>query len=271
MTKDMELLDFAHKLADAAREIIFSHLNPALFETKEDRTPVTEIDRAVEKRIKSMILERYPEHGFLGEETERERLDAELVWIVDPIDGTKAFVAGVPVFSTLISAARGGIPFLGLMDFPALSTRMTGLIGETTLKDGAVCRSRLNPSGPIMAVSNPEALSASERRRVKELRSKAAWAVYGGSTLVYANLAMGRIDLCVDAGLDAYDYCSLGPVIGGAGGKVTDWEGRELTISSGNRIIAAGDPALHELAVSILNKTSEDLEAADSAPDGPPW
>ena len=182
-----EFSAFAFELADASRKIILDALgsfSPESFATKEDNSPVTELDMAVEERIRSMIRKRCPDHGFLGEETPRDLAGRELVWIVDPIDGTKAFISGMPVFSTLISLAKNGIPFLGLMDFPALDRRLFGRTGEPTFDGGKICRSRSKPEKPVMAVSNPEALTASERRKVKELRSLASFCVYGGSALV---------------------------------------------------------------------------------------
>jgi histidinol phosphatase-like enzyme (inositol monophosphatase family) len=248
---DGELLGFALELAGAARRIVVSAA-PDGFSAKSDLSPVTEVDRAVEERLRTMIRSRYPGHGFLGEEGGGSELDAELVWVVDPIDGTKAFVAGLPVYSTLIALARGGRPFLGVMDFPALGERLWRLGDGPAMAGGAVCRTRRAGRDLVMAVSNPEALAPPEAERVRRVREICAFAVYGGSSLAYARLAMGRIDVAVDDGLDPYDYCALVPIIEGAGGRITDWEGAPLTIASGSRIVAAGDRALHDRIVALL-------------------
>jgi histidinol phosphatase-like enzyme (inositol monophosphatase family) len=266
-----EYLSFANMLADQARDIVSSYSQPQGFAFKSDHSPVTEADKKIEERLSAMIKERYPSHGFLGEETETENLGAELVWILDPIDGTKAFIAGLPVFSTLIALAENGRPKLGLMDFPALSLRFSGASGRPALINGAPCRARKAPCGVVMAVSNPEALNIEDRRKVRALRKMASFAVYGGSSLIYANLALGKIDLCVDGGLDAYDYCPLAPVVEGAGGRMTDWSGKELSIRSGSRVVAAGDPSLHQKALEILSAAQEDADFEGPLLDGPPW
>ncbi|MDR2455996.1 MAG: hypothetical protein LBE49_05310 [Deltaproteobacteria bacterium] len=266
-----EYLSFANLLADQARTILSDYSRPQGFEFKSDQSPVTEADKRIEERLRAMIGERYPGHGFLGEETAGQSLDAELVWIVDPIDGTKAFISGMPVFSTLIALAQNGRPKLGLMDFPALSIRFSGAKGRPTLKNGAPCRARKAPLGVVMAVSNPEALNLEDRRGVRELRKMASFAVYGGSSLIYANLALGLIDLCVDGGLDAYDYCPLAPIVEGAGGRITDWSGEPLSISSGSRVLAAGDPSLHQKALEALSAAQVAMALEGPLLDGPPW
>ena len=282
MEDDLELLKFAHHLADLSRQAIRRRVSPdgawvghgpgreageapgqitsqiTRFDTKDDLSPVTEVDREVERTLRDEILLRHPDHGFYGEESGTENLSSELVWVIDPIDGTKAFLAGIPVYSTLISLARCGKPFLGVMDFPATGLRIAGLSGRPTMSglpgEERVESTRPAGASPVMSVSNPDALTPGERAKVAEIRAQMGWAVYGGSTMGYARLAMGSIDLCLDAGLDAYDYCSLVQVIRGAGGEVTDWEGGELGLGSGHRIAASGDRALHGRILEILSR-----------------
>jgi histidinol phosphatase-like enzyme (inositol monophosphatase family) len=253
-------LYFALKLADESRQIILSNIkstvseNHISFESKEDQSPVTKIDQEVERKLRSFINQEYPEHGCLGEEQPPLRLEAEFVWVIDPVDGTKAFITGLPVYSTLIALCYQGKPFLGVMDFPATKERIWALDGHSCLFDGSPCRARPLGPEPIMAITNPEALSQKEREAVSAIRKEMNFAVYGGSSYVYGQLARGRLDLAIDSGLDPFDYCAVDVVIRVAGGVMTDWEGQPLTIKSGNRVLAVGDAKLHEKTLKIIQQ-----------------
>jgi histidinol phosphatase-like enzyme (inositol monophosphatase family) len=263
-----KFMELALELADESRRIIRAALEkPQVFENKDDQSPVTQVDKLVEDSLRNIIAERYPSHGFLGEETLASQLDSEYVWVIDPIDGTKAFITGLPVFGTLIALARHGRPFLGVMEFPATFDRWVGLDGQVSSHNGQPCRTReskpfvkanqnnQNNLKNIMAISNPEALNLDEKIAFSKLRAEMQWAVYGGSSYLYGRLAQGRLDIIVDAGLDPFDYCALEVVIRGAGGVMTDWEGKPLTIRSGTRVVASGDLKLHQLAIDILGNT----------------
>jgi histidinol phosphatase-like enzyme (inositol monophosphatase family) len=247
--------DFAEELGDASREILAEALRrPFRGELKSDGSPVTAIDRAVEARLREMIAARYPEHGIVGEEHGAEASERSHVWVLDPIDGTLAFLAGIPVFGTLIALARDGVPIVGVIEMPATGERWLGAEGLPTTRNGEAVEVRpcADLSAALLSTSNPDFYDDSERPAFERLKAAARLTVYGGSCLAYAQLASGRIDVGVDAGFDPFDYCALVPVIRGAGGLATDWSGAPLTLRSGSRVLAAGDPKVHAEALGLL-------------------
>ncbi len=251
------MLDFAMKLADSAREMVLRAAIPQA-ETKPDRSFVTATDLAVEDMLRRMITDRFPGHGILGEEGQDVAPGADHVWVLDPIDGTAAFVAGVPVHGTLIALAQGGVPVLGVIDMHVTGQRWVGATGHPTrlLHQGrsTECRTRQGHSldRAILSASNPDFFSAAERPVLDALREATAWRVWGASCMAYGLLASGRIDLALDTALDVHDWAPYAPIIEGAGGKVSDWQGRPLRLDSGPQVLAAGDPALHHRALGLI-------------------
>jgi len=254
-----ELLDawlhFAHTLADAAHTL----LAPAASQRPEarpraDQSPVTSLDTQIESRLREMIGRRYPSHGILGEEGGAQSLDAEAVWVLDPIDGTAPFIAGLPVFGTLIALAWRGVPVLGVMHLPVTNQRYVGVAGRASTLNGTVIRTRAcaDLGAAILTTSNPDFLGASERPALDALRQPTAWRLYGGCCMSYGLLAAGRADLAIDAGLEIYDYAAFRPLIEGAGGVITDWQGRAITLASGSQVLAAGDAARHAEALALV-------------------
>ncbi|WP_290688591.1 MULTISPECIES: inositol monophosphatase family protein [unclassified Haematobacter] len=256
MTHDLTaLLGFAGRLADTARAILAPAAEAARsYVLKSDMSPVTETDERIERHLRAMISEAYPEHGILGEEFGNVGLDREWVWVIDPIDGTKAFVAGFAVFGTLIGLAHRGAPVLGIIDNPVTGERWEGATGLPSTRNGRPIRSRdcAGLAGAFISNGNPEALDSDEMDRFSNLRSRVGGCVYGGSAMSYARIADGGLDIALDAGLDPFDYCALVPVVEGAGGVITDWEGAPLTISSGHRCLATATPDLHRAAIAAL-------------------
>lgn len=258
MNELKEFMSFAQTMADRARAVLAECMaGPISFETKGDQSPVTLVDQAIERALRGMIAARYPEHGILGEEYESEKLDAEYVWVIDPIDGTKAFITGVPVYGTLIALTRGGYPVLGIIDHPVTDERWAGLEGEQSTYNGQTIRVRdcAALDEAIVSISNPEGMTPGEAAAFGQVTERTKWRVYGGSCYVYGRLAMGRIDVSIDGGLDPFDYCALDAVIRGAGGTMTDWEGRRLSIRSGHRVVAAGSAGRHAELVNILKNS----------------
>jgi histidinol phosphatase-like enzyme (inositol monophosphatase family) len=255
-TLEQELLAFAGSLADASGAILKeAAVEAPEVEIKADESPVTKWDKAIEARLREMITGRYPEHGILGEEYGAERRDAEFLWVLDPIDGTAPFIAGIPVFGTLIGLVRGGEPLLGIIDHPVTGERWQALRGAGAFKDGRRLRTR---SVEELAVafgtcSNPDYMSPEERPHFDRLRKSLRYLQYGGSCYAYGQLAAGRTDLAVDSGLDAFDYVAVIPVIEEAGGIITDWEGKRLGVSSGHQVLAAASRPLHEKALKLLS------------------
>lgn len=255
----LEFLAFAQGLADASGAILRENLHSRRgFDSKDDDSPVTDTDRHVEETLRTLIRHRYPEHGILGEEFEGVNLDADYVWVIDPIDGTKAFITGIPIYGTLIALARRGEPIVGVIDHPVTNDRWAGARGQASTFNGQRIQARQcgSLSSAILSCSNPEPFGPSERQAFETLRDAAKWCVYGSSCYAYGCVASGTIDIAIDCGRHReVDYCALVPVIEGAGGVITDWEGRPLTIHSGNRLIAAGSPERHQEALRILAGT----------------
>ena len=265
-TDTQSFLDLAGRLADASGDMLrdhrrTAHATAATFETKEDASPVTALDRAIEARMREIIAAAFPTHGILGEEFEPDRPDAELVWVIDPIDGTKQFITGVPVYGTLISLVREGRPILGVIDHPVTAERWVGAEGRRTTLNGRPVATRAceRLADALMSCSNPETIPPAERAGFERVRMATKWRLYGASCYAYASLATGRVDLSVDSGGHReVDYCALVPVVQGAGGVMTDWSGRALTIRSGtSSLLAAGDPRCHAKALELLNALSE--------------
>lgn len=251
-----DLVAFALELADISRSMMAQAVAGAdpSAQFKPDRTFVTATDAAIERRLREVIVARYPGHGILGEEEAPLNPGAALVWVLDPIDGTAAFIAGVPVYSTLIALCRDGVPVVGVMDFPAIDARFLGVTGQQTRLNGARISVRRGVAMPqaILSTSNPDFYAPAQRPAFESLRERTAWRIYGTSALAYGRLAQGRIDLSVDAGLKVWDYAPFVPVIQGAGGVLTDWAGQPLTLDSGPCILAAGCPDLHAQALDLV-------------------
>ncbi len=254
-----ELVAFALRLADAAGAVVRRYYRaPLAVESKADASPVTAADREAEQVLRAMIRAAYPEHGIEGEEFAGERLDAEFVWTLDPIDGTKSFVIGRPLFGTLIALTRAERPILGVIDQCILGERWLGAAGRGSTWNDRPIRVRACPAlaQAVLSVTSPQMFSAVERAAIARLESAVRFPVYGGDCYAYGLLAMGLIDLIVEADLDVHDFMALVPVIEGAGGLVTDWQGAALSSRSDGRIVAAGDPRVHESALQLLKATS---------------
>ena len=249
------LVRFAERLADESRAILRDAAGQTpVVDLKADQSYVTETDKRIEARLREIIDAEYPDHGVLGEEHGARDLDAEFVWVLDPIDGTAPFIAGIPVYGTLIGLARAGRPWLGVIDHPATSDRWVGVSGEWATLNGAPVRTRSCPDfGPaLMTNSNPDFFATSERLAFDALRQRVRYTQYGGSCYAYGILASGRADLAVDGGLDPFDIFAPAAVIEGAGGIITDWSGERFTLGWRGLVLAAGDPDLHARALTVL-------------------
>jgi inositol-phosphate phosphatase/L-galactose 1-phosphate phosphatase/histidinol-phosphatase len=248
-------VELAGRLADAVRPIVLNYFRGEVaIEAKADRSPVTAADREAETAMRAMIVEAYPDHGILGEEHGSERLEAEYVWVLDPIDGTTAFVTGKPLFGTLIALTRRGRPILGVIDMPALDERWVGARGRATRFGDVPAKARpcADVEAAWLSATSPEMFADSEAVAFERLSAGVRRTVYGGDCYNYGLLASGHLDLVAEAGLKPYDFCALVPVIEGAGGTVSDWEGRPLSIDSEGRALAAGDERAHAEALARL-------------------
>jgi inositol-phosphate phosphatase/L-galactose 1-phosphate phosphatase/histidinol-phosphatase len=249
------LIDFAASLADAARTVIRQHFRtPVTVDRKSDDTPVTIADRDAESAMRAMIADTYPDHGIIGEEFGTVDGTSSLTWVLDPIDGTKSFISGRPIFGTLIALVRDGQPILGVIDQPILDERWIGATGHATLFNGRdISTRRCAHLADAMANStSPDLFAGDDVAKFRNLAESVWHMQYGGDCYAYATLAMGHLDLVVEADLKPFDFCALAPVINGAGGVMTDWQGQPLTVESDGRVAAVGDPSLMPAVMEIL-------------------
>lgn len=261
-----ELVSFAGELADAAGRVIRQYWRKPIDVISKDEpgrpvaeSPVTIADREAEAAMRKLIESRYPSHGIYGEELGHTRLDAEFVWVLDPIDGTKSFITGKPLFGTLVALVRFGKPVLGIIDQCVLQERWLGANGCTTFNGSPVRATGVKSlKEAMMYATTPHMFAPGlEETCFGMLRDRVKRPLYGCDCYAYGLLASGfGADLVVEADLGIYDYCALVPVVNCAGGKMTDWRGAELTIQSHEiskgRVLAAANSDLWKQALEVL-------------------
>ena len=259
-----DLVATAHALADAARGATLAHFRSAALgaETKEaDRfDPVTVADRAAEAAMRAVLAERRPQDGVLGEELGALAGTSGLTWVLDPIDGTRAYLSGTPTWGVLIAVGDDRGPVYGVIDQPYLGERCSGGFGraEVTGPRGTAAL-RARPPRPlseaILFTTFPEVGTAEEGAAFHRLAGQVRLTRYGMDCYAYALVAAGTIDLVVEAGLQAYDVQAPIAVIEAAGGVVTDWRGRPA--HAGGRILAAANAEIHAAALAVLAEAPE--------------
>lgn len=247
---------FADRLTDIAGGIARRYFRTSIpVDIKPDESPVTRADREIEAALREAIQRQYPDHGILGEEHGTHNVDAEYLWVIDPIDGTKSFITGRPLFGTLIALLRRGMPVLGLIDQPVSRERWVGVAGAPSTLNGDKIRTR--PCSALaqatLTCTSPHMFNKNELAAFEALRSKARYAVYGSDCYAYGLLASGFIDILMEADLKPYDYCALIPIVEGAGGVITDWQGHPLGLSSDGRVLACGDKRLHKALLALIS------------------
>jgi histidinol-phosphatase len=256
-----DLLATAHALADQAGAVILPHFRTGLALNHKGGAlfdPVTPADLLAETAIREALAATHPAHGIIGEEFGATRSDADYCWIIDPIDGTRAFIVGQPLWGTLIGLVQEGRPLLGLMNQPFIGERFWS--GE----DQSYFRRRGSPeqtirsrpcgslSEALLTASSPDLFESDEEQaRFAAIARAVRLRRFGGDCYNYCLLALGQIDLVVEAGLKDFDILPLIPIIERAGGMVSTWEGGDPR--KGGRILAAGDPRLHEQAMKLLS------------------
>jgi len=252
--------EFALELARASGEFIrpyFARTDLAV-ELKADRTIVTAADRGAEKLMREMINRRFPDHGILGEEFGPERLDAEWVWVLDPVDGTISFAAGVPLFGTLIALQHRGEPVLGIIHQPVLGELVVGDGAQTTCNGRPVrCASTARVEDALVMTTGlnhikqhrnlPAFLALADRARMFRMC---------GDCYGYLMVATGRADVMADPIMTPWDVAALIPVLRGAGGSITDWHGGSPVGASS--IVCAATPELHAAVITALNPKVSD-------------
>ncbi len=254
-------LEFAHVLADISGEAILPHFRkPRAVKNKAGVSgfdPVTAADKAAERAIRKALVRRFPDHGLVGEEYGAIAGEGRYSWLVDPIDGTRAFITGSPLWGTLIGLLDRDTPILGLMNQPFTNERVwsEGRQARWRGADGKARRIRTRTcarlADAILTTTHPDMFAApADGTRFNTVRSRARMTRYGGDCYAYCLLAAGFIDIVVEAGLETYDIAPLVPIIEAAGGIVTTWDGEAAL--DGGRILAAGDRRVHEEALAIL-------------------
>jgi len=257
----MTAIDFANfvdKLASASGDTILPFFRTALaVDNKLSRgfDPVTAADRAAENAMRTLIRKNFPEHGILGEEYGSEHTDAEYVWVLDPIDGTKSFIAGMVAWGTLIGLMRFGEPVYGLMHQPFTRERFTGDSGAAYYRGPAGnrdlhVRKCAGLSDALLFTTSPLLMNSNDRAAFGKVENAVKLSRYGGDCYAYCMLAAGQIDLVIETEIKPHDIVPLIPIIVGAGGIVTTWENGPP--QGGGRIVAAGDARTHQAALEML-------------------
>jgi myo-inositol-1(or 4)-monophosphatase len=248
------LIEFAREMALASGQLIRERFVARAFETelKQDNSVVTETDREAEQIMRAMITARFPDHGVIGEELGNHNVEARYVWTLDPIDGTISFVAGVPLFGTLIGLLEWGSPIIGVINQPISGEMMIGTDDGTTLNGaGARFRNVENLSDATLLTTDPNLIDRhADTEKFEALRLRAAKTRTWGDCYGYLMLASGRADIMLDPIMSKWDSMPLIPIIRGAGGVITDWHGDDPVL--GKSIVAAA-PGLHAEVISLLN------------------
>jgi histidinol-phosphatase len=248
-------LSLAGQLADVARGIALAHFRtPLAVERKSDGSPVTVADRDIETRMRRMIRAAFPAHAIRGEEFAAEG-SGEFTWVLDPIDGTKSFVTGYPLFGSLIALLQGDRPVLGVIEVPVLGERWVGCEGRATLFNGRQARasSCRTIEQAVVYTTTAETFNSAERRRFEALSARAALRRFGGDCYLYGMLAGGHCDLVIEVQLKPHDFMAAIPIVEGAGGRISDWRGQPLGTVTDGRVVAAATEALWRQAVEELS------------------
>jgi histidinol-phosphatase len=255
----VDLTAFLDRLATASGEVILPYFRTSL--SVEDKSrggafdPVTAADRAAEQVMRALIHDAFPEHGIVGEEFDAEKPDAEYVWVLDPIDGTKSFISGMPAWGTLIALTRAGAPVLGMVHQPFVGERFGGDGGSAHYRGPAgkralMVRACAALAEAVLYTTSPRLMKDADRARFGKVEETVRLSRYGGDCYAYCMLAAGHVDLIIETELKPHDVMALVPIITGAGGIITTWEGGPA--SAGGRIVAAGDKRVHAAAMKVL-------------------
>lgn len=249
---------FVDELATVSGETILPFFRTALSVTDKgnDRfDPVTAADHAAETAMRNLIRRSFPEHGVVGEEFGPDRADAEYVWVLDPIDGTKSFISGMPAWGTLIALTRFGEPVFGMMSQPFIGERFSGdglaaqYKGPAGDRDLRV-RACATLADAVLFTTSPLLMNEADREAFRKVEAAVRLSRYGGDCYAYCMLAAGHVDLVIETELKPYDVLPLVPIITGAGGVITTWDNGPPV--AGGRIVAAGDKRVHAAALEIL-------------------
>jgi myo-inositol-1(or 4)-monophosphatase len=252
---------FAGELADAAGDVIRPFFRRRIEISNKGAAglydPVTEADRRAEQIVRSRIANRFPQDGIIGEEFGETEGASGYLWVIDPIDGTRAFVAGQPLWGTLIALEHEGRPLLGILDQPFLHERFVGYGDNAEFRDSRgstklTTRACANLSDALITTTHPHThFTEAEREKFRQVERQCRLSRYGGDCYAYGLLAMGFVDLVIEAGLKHWDVAAILPIVEGAGGILTGWNGESVLY--GGSVVAAGDQRVHAQAVQLLS------------------
>lgn len=255
-----DLIALAQRLADESGKVISKYFRtPFHIEGKQDQSPVTIADKEAEQVIRAILAKERPGDGIHGEEFGSDAGTTGYLWVLDPIDGTKAFATGRPLFGTLIGLVYNGEAVLGVIDQPINKERWLGAKGHGTTFNGKHCHVRKCPdiSNANVSMTGPDMFELEEYLRLYTyLKEETSFTLYGGDCYSYGTLASGWCDGIVEGHMKLHDYAALIPVVEGAGGIITDWQGKPLSLErtfDPREVIASGDKPLHERLCAILS------------------
>jgi len=260
LSDDDSLAMFLDVLADAAAKAIMPHFRASTEVTNKAPAhfdPVTAADRDAEAAMRKLIAATYPDHGIVGEEYGPERADARFVWVLDPIDGTRSFITGLPVWGTLIGLLEDGRPRLGMMAQPFTGERFAG-DGRRAWYTGPggprpiATRAAASLSEAVLFTTSPYLFSVADGEAYRRIEKSVRMARYGCDCYAYCMVASGHADIVIEAGLQTYDIVALIPIVEGAGGRLTAWDGGSA--AGGGRVCASGDPRIHDQVLAELGR-----------------
>jgi myo-inositol-1(or 4)-monophosphatase len=254
----MSLLATAHAALDASGAAIKPYFRAGTAaDDKSDDSPVTAADRLAEQILRGILTEKFPDYGIIGEEFPPHNAGAKYVWVIDPIDGTRAFITGRPSFCTLLGLLEDGIPILGFIDQPITNERWTGGRDYPASFTGPL-GGQLGPRATTtlataeLSSTAPEMFDPAAAARFARLQAQCRRIYWGGDAYAYGLLTLGQIDVIAECGLKPWDWAALAPIIEAAGGTVTDWSGARLRLGCDGTVLAAANPALHAAALAAL-------------------
>lgn len=249
------LLQAAREMTAAAAATPMHYFRAGLaVDSKADESPVTLADRETEAALRRALARHYPDHGVLGEEFGAERLDQEYLWVIDPIDGTKSFISGSPLFGMLMAVLRKGRPVAGVIRMPALGECYAGSSTDGSDRDGTpiACRKGVALEDAFLCLNEARGLMDDHPKAFRRLLATGRYQRFTYDCYPYAQLACGQVDAVIDCHLQPYDYLPVAPVVEGAGGVISDWQGRRLGLDSDGRVLAAASPEIHNALLEIL-------------------
>jgi len=250
-------LEVAIQAVDAARKISMHYFRQPLdIIQKSDLSPVTIADKETEEKIREILQEAFPDYGFYGEETGQSNTNQPWTWVVDPIDGTASFSTGKPTFGTLVALCYEGKPLLGIIDHAALDDRWIGIQGRQTTYNGKPVKTnavKTKLADATIYTTTPKMFDAETLARYHAVAEQCKYSIFGADCMAYGLLASGFTELIVEADLKPYDFMALVPVVEGAGGVITDWQGESVTLDTSDQILASANSDIHQSALVAIH------------------